>query len=1248
MASADPNWRRTSMAPRAAVGARVALDHPHPHHQQPHQHDDEQHQQQHAQHQQQQAQPYLAPTSGSRFRKLRGKSVSSPRAIDVFRDSPSSDSDEAGGSGGGHLVHSVSQSSSCYSTDTPRTARRRSKSVTAPRTNYYNNNDGHNASSSNSSPQAAFEYPYGGGPEVAGAGWHRANASANAGPARGAATTTTASTPSTAANLRGGANGSGGTRPVPSYRGTAPTSGALSPKPVNVSSVDPSLAALDGVKPPPVYRGRETQSSRPRAPVVGRGNHQQQHHQQQQQVYDHGYYNRRHPGPNSASPQSHHSPAHQHHQLQQQQRQHRQQRQQRRPKQGTPSRGPRSPVPQVSPVPQSQYHPGHHHHQPQEPYYQQDYSPPRDYYQHQPYYQEHEQYPQDQPPFQDQDHYYQQPDSNAQQPGDYQQVKPDDNALRHPLAQEQFLSPPPAQQYETRDLEQRPDGAAKQDAPVADAPQPKEAYQTPRKQKQQPEQWAKQASPAAASAAQDSPSAERQHYQQDLAPESSDRRRQRSTKQVRQHQQERGHQQQGAEEDADRVAEEVARLEAETDRILAEQKKLDLLRLQATLETPPKPKRSLLGLEKLFISRGKKSNHGSSQPSTPDTLAPSIFSPALSHFSHRSSVDDSPIPFKMGFIEPGGKDIVPQTDAPASASNGGERVSHSNCRVSTDDVTDCMQQVVMVRSQSATVNLPISADTSPDDIIQAVAQRTKQQLSTASFVVIECYFALGLERRLRRYERVRDTLNSWDNDQQNSLLIMPVDSPVDLKGLELSSVPRTEDSPSGFCVQLYHSSRPGKWAKRWVTLLESGQMFVSKKPHSGPADKDSTVICHLSDFDLYNPKQSEMRRSLKPPKRLCYAIKSQQKTIVFPNGENFVHFFCTDDEALAARFCELVHGWRSWYLANLLVDLERKNKAPVQANNGPLVNRAMSKRNPNGTLGVSIDKNAEPLWDVTGFKSPDINTLTRTLTLASKDRARAKTQSSPSVEAEAEFAAGGLLGSAYDKRQAEAVTTSTRIIKVEGPFTEGPSLLNGGVAQTSPDTASTKTEPQGWFPSAAEHTARLRAKSNETKRPMTADAAQHSRRTSRDAHYPAPLLSFADKDRMDRHSRYGEPHGYARSHQGGGQPLINFATGGQAQQPHGAPPQRGMSRRGLPPSGSSSNSLGSQQSHHSQHSPSMRGRSRSTASSRPGGGSRRYPDEQRPPMPQRSVRHRDGPPPRGVPPPGQWQQPGEPLVNRAR
>ncbi|KAG5920655.1 hypothetical protein E4U42_006140, partial [Claviceps africana] len=378
------------------------------------------------------------------------------------------------------------------------------------------------------------------------------------------------------------------------------------------------------------------------------------------------------------------------------------------------------------------------------------------------------------------------------------------------------------------------------------------------------------------------------------------------------------------------LADEVARLEAETDRILAEQKKLDLARIQAQPVTTSKPKRLII-LQKLsFFSRTPKRATAAaaaaaaaapgraSQPSTPSTIVSAIFSPTLSRHSRNSSVEEpptppapAPAPSKMSFIEPGGKGIVPQTDAPISAINGGERR-------------------VVVRCLSSTISLPVTADTSPMDIVTATVEMTRHQLTPATCVIIECYTVLGLERRLRRYERIRDVMNSWDRDLQNSLLIMSCDATKDDEPhLEIESVPRTEEPPCGFSMPMHHSSKPGKWNKRWVTLLDNGQIYAAKSADAQPCDKDSSVLCHLTDFDIYTPKESEMRRHLRPPNRLCYAIKSQQKTVVFPNGENFVHFFSTEDAEQAAFFYEKVHAWRSWYMVNRMVHLgEKKDKPP--------------------------------------------------------------------------------------------------------------------------------------------------------------------------------------------------------------------------------------------------------------------------------------------------------------------------------
>lgn len=134
------------------------------------------------------------------------------------------------------------------------------------------------------------------------------------------------------------------------------------------------------------------------------------------------------------------------------------------------------------------------------------------------------------------------------------------------------------------------------------------------------------------------------------------------------------------EEEAARYADEVARLDAQTDFVLAEhQRKLDLARVRAQLAStstpPPKSRNLILGKFNLF-SRGRKSNATNSpSSSSPSPTAPTVFS--LDFSSRSTSLEDSPLSDSMNtnFIEQGGKGIVPQTDAPTAASNGGERVS---------------------------------------------------------------------------------------------------------------------------------------------------------------------------------------------------------------------------------------------------------------------------------------------------------------------------------------------------------------------------------------------------------------------------------------------------------------------------------------------------------------------------------------------------------------------------------------------
>lgn len=106
--------------------------------------------------------------------------------------------------------------------------------------------------------------------------------------------------------------------------------------------------------------------------------------------------------------------------------------------------------------------------------------------------------------------------------------------------------------------------------------------------------------------------------------------------------------------------------EQENERLLAEQKCKDLQRLEAELDAAPTPPLSRVISPKrdkfAFFSR-KRAPTKTSPPTTAG-------SGSVSHSVSRSRSNDAP----KG-IEQGGGGIVPQTDAPISASNAGERVS---------------------------------------------------------------------------------------------------------------------------------------------------------------------------------------------------------------------------------------------------------------------------------------------------------------------------------------------------------------------------------------------------------------------------------------------------------------------------------------------------------------------------------------------------------------------------------------------
>lgn len=441
------------------------------------------------------------------------------------------------------------------------------------------------------------------------------------------------------------------------------------------------------------------------------------------------------------------------------------------------------------------------------------------------------------------------------------------------------------------------------------------------------------------------------------------------------------------------------------------------------------------------------------------------------------------------------------------------------------------------------MSIPVASDTTTVDILlecsqsMGFSQSTNNPISTATSTIVEHYVHLGLERRLRRYERVQEILNSWDRDAQNTLLILPPDTLESIKDLDISSVPRTEQPPRGFILQMHHSKKPGKWNKRYITLLEGGQIFSSKKADPNPSDKDVITLCHLSDFDIYTPNEAHVKKHLKSPKKYCYAIKSQYKMANFAINEGFVHYFCTDDLKVAGRFHSLVQGWRSWYLVNKKAQMIEE-KPPQIAPTTHHVKKSVSHINLDGhRLKVSDDENSasvgefQPLVDLNQFDKQsddfgedwfhDATTNSEQHAFTSFSSVNSNTARRPLIDItnEQPFAATGLLGSSYDQRKKELTKQGNS--PINAPSGTDSSQLNNSQGQS---------QERSWFPSAVEHTARTKpVQDKPPSRPSTSSGVSaHDEKRRRGK--PQPLLDFS--------TSFKEPPQWSREGFGRGVPAV--------------------------------------------------------------------------------------------------------------
>lgn len=367
---------------------------------------------------------------------------------------------------------------------------------------------------------------------------------------------------------------------------------------------------------------------------------------------------------------------------------------------------------------------------------------------------------------------------------------------------------------------------------------------------------------------------------------------------------------------------------------------------------------------------------------------------------------------------------------------------------------------------------PITPETTPTDLIQSAANVMSEDIDVRSSVLMEYFSTVGVQRPLRRYEHVRDVMNSWNDDRANSLLLVPSRAAgINPAALSTSSAPKAKPVECTFLMS--YSRKPGTWDKRHITIRSDGQIVMTKNPK----DKDSLHICHLTDYDIYTPTAKQASKKIKPPKRICFAIKSQQKTSMFESRSDYVHFFCTNDRAMGESFYDAVQGWRSWYLVNVLGEGKKKPKQTdlkhSPSRSQPANEQSSHTHHPSTSTMESHYQlgSYKPLMDTDQLGKRPMSSHSQlnqqsqlgrvpSRRISTRDRSHPPISYPKELLAEDEpliniatnrsldpvakgdpdaFASDGLLGRSYSTRQRQQ---SERDEASKGPFINGPSLLN--------------------------------------------------------------------------------------------------------------------------------------------------------------------------------------------------------------
>ncbi|XJO71934.1 hypothetical protein BDV3_001362 [Batrachochytrium dendrobatidis] len=157
---------------------------------------------------------------------------------------------------------------------------------------------------------------------------------------------------------------------------------------------------------------------------------------------------------------------------------------------------------------------------------------------------------------------------------------------------------------------------------------------------------------------------------------------------------------------------------------------------------------------------------------------------------------------------------------------------------------------------------------------------------------------MGIERPVRDWEIVTDVISAWDTTNSlNAIVMKKYGYRVTLSCKSLTGrFPRIQ----GY---LYLEMKPGKWHKRFCVLRDSIIYYFQE------ADSTETVLCNLSQFDVYTLSQHKK----KTPTKFCFALRSTGSVSLYKNKHDYCKFISVEkrerlyDWVLALRLARNEH-----------------------------------------------------------------------------------------------------------------------------------------------------------------------------------------------------------------------------------------------------------------------------------------------------------------------------------------------------